>query len=372
MFIRWLKITQHVHDSDETKFHIAVIGNLFATQPIGREITVYLARHLLKGLKIEDPTIVSILSNAVIHIVPVIDNAFEQIWGEFNRESHITSKPEKYVCNNITADFKEVGSQILDLNNRLSSTKDTVTRTNAFKHMLLDQKFDLILNIEGGNNGILYPYTHDKLEKYSKLANLYNSALKNHESCPKRISGTDSVLTDFLFKEYFTPMITLKVSCCDYPAVESLPYIWENILNPIMSVLNTTRTGVAGVVLNRKQNPLYNATIKVIGTEESYEVTKNKAHFKIMLPAGNYQIQISCHGYEADTMQVVVNEAIVTQLKVVLFESSGASQPSVHEFAETDEKFVITDTSMHVPFQGKISSGIKGCHIAAILKIDNL
>lgn len=42
-------------------------------------MTINLARHLLKGLSFSDPTIVSILSNSVIHIVPVIDKAFEQV-----------------------------------------------------------------------------------------------------------------------------------------------------------------------------------------------------------------------------------------------------------------------------------------------------
>lgn len=68
-----------IDQSEESKFHVAVIGNLFATQPIGREISLNVARHLLKGLHFQDPTIVDILSNTVIHIVPVIDRAFEQV-----------------------------------------------------------------------------------------------------------------------------------------------------------------------------------------------------------------------------------------------------------------------------------------------------
>lgn len=80
---------------------------------------------------------------------------FFQIWGDSNKESDGLTKPDKYVCNNITVDFKQVGEQILDLNNRLTSNKDTVVSTNAFKHMLLEENFDLVLNIEGGNSGVL-------------------------------------------------------------------------------------------------------------------------------------------------------------------------------------------------------------------------
>lgn len=42
-------------------------------------MTVNLARHLLKGLYYKDPPITDILSKTAIHIIPVIDNAFEKV-----------------------------------------------------------------------------------------------------------------------------------------------------------------------------------------------------------------------------------------------------------------------------------------------------
>lgn len=131
------------------------MGNLFATQPIGREIGIYLARHLLAGYVIGDIRIMKILTNTVIHVVPVIDNAFEQIWGDYDKEVLGSVKPDKYLCNNITADFKQVGDQLLNMNGRGNSHQNTKSVTNAFKHMLLEEKFDLVLNIEGGSSGIL-------------------------------------------------------------------------------------------------------------------------------------------------------------------------------------------------------------------------
>lgn len=140
---------------DETKFHVAIMGNLFATQPIGREISIYLARHLLTGYLIGDFTIVKILSNTVVHVIPVIDRAFEKIWGNYEREQSGNVKPDKYICNNITADFKQVGDQIMNLNGRVSNNQETKTIANAFKHLLLEDKYDLVLNIEGGTSGIM-------------------------------------------------------------------------------------------------------------------------------------------------------------------------------------------------------------------------
>ncbi|KAH1018050.1 hypothetical protein HUJ05_005875 [Dendroctonus ponderosae] len=113
-------------------------------------------------------------------------------------------------------------------------------------------------------------------------------------------------------------MITLKVSCCDYPAVENLPYIWRDMLAPVMALLNATRTGVRGMVLSSQNYPLYNATVKVLETEDVFEVSKNAAHFRAMLPAGQYQIQVACHGYQTKTVPAVVNDLVLTELRVVL------------------------------------------------------
>ncbi|CAH1132734.1 unnamed protein product [Ceutorhynchus assimilis] len=374
MILHWLKITQHVEQSDETKFHIGVIGNLFATQPIGREISINLARHLLKGLSFSDPTIVSILSNSVIHIVPAIDKAFEQIWGDFNKESDGLSKPDKYLCNNITADFKQVGEQVLDLNNRLTSNKDTVATTNAFKHLLLEEKFDLVLNFEGGNSGVLYPFTQDSVKKYEKLANTYLKNLNILQNCPERTTGTDGIVTDFLYKEYYTPMLTLKVSCCEYPAVENLPYIWRDILDPVMSILNATRTGVQGTVVNELKTPLLNASVKIVNMEETHEVTKIKAHYKIMLPPDSYKMVISCHGYENKFLPFEVKELALTEVNVVLrqsandeisemnnnkFTASTVDKVYTIEYGSSD-KVSVTDLWIREPFEGPIKSGIKG------------
>lgn len=114
-----------------------------------------MARHLLHGFGYHDPTIAKIFANAVIHIIPVIDGAFEQIWGDYPKAELINQRPDTYVCNNISADFKQVGDQILNVGNRGNGMSPHLSAANAFKHLLLDKKFDLVLNYEGGSNGIM-------------------------------------------------------------------------------------------------------------------------------------------------------------------------------------------------------------------------
>lgn len=116
------------------------MGNMFATQPLGREILIYLARHLLAGAKLGEPIITSILKNAELHFIPIIDVSFEKI------AEAITITPDN--CYNITADFIQIGDQLMNLGKRGNPQVDVA---KALKHLLVSGKFDLVLNIEGGD-----------------------------------------------------------------------------------------------------------------------------------------------------------------------------------------------------------------------------
>lgn len=119
---------------EENKYRIGLIGGLFASQPMGREILLRLATHILMGNQIGDPPIQRILNNSVLHFVPGIDPGFDNI---INVEE----------CNPIVDD--EVGKRLLSHNNNVTSDKlDMIT--NAFKTMLFSEKYDAIIILESG------------------------------------------------------------------------------------------------------------------------------------------------------------------------------------------------------------------------------
>lgn len=72
------------------------------------------------------------------------------------------------------------------------------------------------------------------------------------ELCSENIENTNDILTDFLFHEYDTPMFTAKISCCQYPSVYNIPYIWRDILKPTMRLLNIVKTGKYKILLLRR------------------------------------------------------------------------------------------------------------------------
>ncbi|KAI4454464.1 protease m14 carboxypeptidase [Holotrichia oblita] len=331
MTIHSLKISHQVELTDEFKYHIAVMGNIFATQPIGRELTIYLTRHLLTGHKIGDPNILTILKNAVIHIIPVIDIGFEKIWGDYPKEMPGNNRINNYTCNNITADFKQIGEQIMSTANRNNGNLQNRIVT-AFKHMLLDERFDLIINLEGGNRGLTYPKPENIYEAFAKI---YKEKMKIKETCPEIIAATDDTITDFIYHEYDIPMYTAAVSCCEYPAVENLPFIWREALDAVKSLLGIVKTGVQGFVLNSKNAPMINATIVIKGIGKVYEVTKTSAHYKIILPTGNYEIRFSCHNYKSISKIVKILQDQILDLNVTLQVNTG--EDSIESFELTGE-----------------------------------
>ncbi|XP_044763905.1 carboxypeptidase D [Coccinella septempunctata] len=359
MAIHRLKVTNEVESADDNKFKVAVIGNLYATQPLGRELGIYIARHLLAGLKVGNPTIKRILNDTVVYIVPVIDKAFEQVWGDYQRESSGVKVPDNYVCNNITADFKQVGDQIMNFGKgRVNSIAASKSLANAFKRMLIEEKFDLVLNIEGGGSGMIYPKLKDSLNPYKKFYDAYTYQYKPSILCGNDFTGTQETLTDYLYHEYDTPILTAKVSCCAYPAVENLPYIWREVIFPVMDILELASSGVQGHVQDDRKKPMTNATVKVQGLNKTFEVTKVKADFNIMLPPGKYVLEVNCHNYKTAFINVVITKQKL-HLPVTLVRGDLNVGVAVPVLSKTDK---IENNILREPLylNGVKSNGLRG------------
>lgn len=88
-----------------------------------------------------------------------------------------------------------------------------------------------------------YPTSKDPIQIYEAFAKKYVSSLKVPRVCSEQIKGTDQIITNYLYHEYHTPILTAKVSCCEYPAIANVPYIWRDILSPMLGVVSNSLTG---------------------------------------------------------------------------------------------------------------------------------
>ncbi|KAJ9576207.1 hypothetical protein L9F63_006940 [Diploptera punctata] len=322
-----LKITHEVGSPEENKFHIALMGGLFASQPAGRELLIRFARHLVAGYTRQKPVISKMLSLAVIHIMPAIDGLFERI-----------TNP---VCNPPSSPG-EIGHQFL------VPWKGSNGASDALKYAMKREQFDLILNIEGGGIYMSHPTVElDTMQEkvFKRLADRYvdnhsmMSASHNVNTCEHPVDSTDGIdstdskLMSMVYQQFGIPMITAHVSCCKYPPANSLLSLWKENMFSMNSFLGTVITGLRGHVEDINGEPMRNATVIIKGFQQPLRLTKNAAWFKALLPPGNYDIQVSCPEHTSKTVSVVVSDTGLTEVKVVL-DKSTTEEEEYHSYSQ--------------------------------------
>lgn len=172
----------------------------------------------------------------------------------------------------------------------------------------------IMLNI----NNFRYPQNTGKSDIFKTYAAACLKKLKPRNNCERIQKGTDEAITEALYKDYNIPVLTTKVSCCVYPSIDNIPYIWRDTLEPIMTVLNFASTGIEGTVQDEHGVPMRNATLRVLGLDRYHEVSKISAHFKIMLPPATYMIEVACHLYQNITKEILVEHGKLLNLSLVL------------------------------------------------------
>ncbi|XP_076629152.1 carboxypeptidase D svr [Colletes latitarsis] len=298
MAIHSLKITHDMGAPEENKFHIGLIGGLFASQPVGREILLRLATHILMGNQIGDPPIQRILNNTVLHFVPGVDPGFDNIL-------------DNQDCNPIVRG--EVGEKLLQKNS-ISYDKINVI-TKAFKEILANEGYDVIIMF--GSGALKVSYTDNNLNVYKRLAENYERSM--HRGTCNFLNNEVKEVQNYIQNEYNIPVININLSCCKYPPGESIPIIWRENLSPLMQLIHSLTTGVRVVVTNTDNMPLREAVIK-IGTK-SYHVSKNMAYLKIILLPGDYTLTLSSEGYMEQSIKVHVKDESITDLNIKMIKS---------------------------------------------------
>lgn len=296
---------------DESKLHILVLGSFFDTAPLGRELTMNLARHLVVGYKLQEPPIVRLLKNAVIHFVPFTEMLENTLSQYTNNQS---------VCDPST--HEEFADRFLSPEND--------KKKSLFLNMLETNQFDLALTFSAGNFDIQSPRTDDQNSIYAKsVSKIAESRLReSHEECALnqlRIhqSNTLQKITQFLMNTYQLPLYSLGVSCCKMPPQSAIAQIWRQTINKTLNFLRLTETGVRGSIRNLEQQPLRKSVIKIIDNGLTKHVTKNLALFRFVLPGpGQYELQIDIGdaGTGIQTMPINLIEGQTLDLGNILLE----------------------------------------------------
>ncbi|XP_037900268.1 carboxypeptidase D isoform X2 [Glossina fuscipes] len=303
LYYNSIKLTSDIGAPEENKFKILILSSFFdTTSPLGREISLNLVRHIIEGYKLKEPRILKFLQNAVLYVVPAIEN-FETVFKLYNGN--------KSICDPVIRD--ELGERLL--------SPESEKRRDLLLQFLDNERFDLMLTFIAGHSELIYPKDEQIFERfahYIENVEFSFSPLQCSASSTRTVHrDTTERLTNLLYKTYNIPMFSLGLSCCRMPPQTQIASIWRKNIDKLKHFLHLIETGAKGYVQDEKGSPLREAFIRLIDHKPVYNVTKNLARFQLMLPVGLYALEISAPKYQSYVAKVEVIQGKITDLGVI-------------------------------------------------------
>ncbi|XP_048482113.1 carboxypeptidase D [Plutella xylostella] len=302
-----LEVTDSLGAPEESKFRIAFISNLYASQPLGQEMLINFARHITTAYSLGEPIHKKLLQNAVLHFIPNLDPMTDKIIQQYDGTS-------KCVIDSMTEEFGDSLYSYITKKNINPLTN--YTREKAFVRLLELEKYDLILDLSSGTEDVAAP---ESSTIYDKFAQMYqdNRELDSSECSELNSNVVHGSLIDEIYEKFNTPIIALGLSCCKMPAESEIAMVWRNNLQGIMKLAKLPNTGITGTIKNELGSPMRTATVSISGSG-ARPASANMARYRALLPPGRHTLTASCHGYDDKVINVMIEEGVLKVKDIVL------------------------------------------------------
>lgn len=221
---------------DELKFHIAIISNLYGTQPLGQEILMNFARHIATAYSIGEPIHKKLLQNVVLHFIPSLDPIYGDILKNFDNTNQCSLKTTE----------EEFGDKLL---NHLQHNKDPNLHNKEmmFELMLTWQKFHMFIDLGSGSTNVVYPEkskaVYDKFsETYQNKRQMTTGSVCDGSTSPKENKKHEQLI-DLLCDRFNVPMFSIGLDCCKMPTEDMIGQVWRDNIQSIMAFVEMANTG---------------------------------------------------------------------------------------------------------------------------------
>ncbi|KAG5682478.1 hypothetical protein PVAND_011829 [Polypedilum vanderplanki] len=304
-FYNSLKVTDSIGETEETKVHIMILSSVFESSPLGREIMVNLARHIITSYTTKEPLMIELLKNIVIHFV-VVNTNFNRVYEQFNANESI--------CDPHLSE---------ELSDKLLNAESDVTK-NKFIKLFEKDEISLALTFTAGDDSNVQ-ILKDREPVYAQFAKDTQSSHlgAQNQLCPSnsmRLNENESFrkVTNLLYRMFSLPLYSINLSCCKMPPENEIADVWRENIERILKFVNLGRKGVRGFVKDEQGSPIRNARVKVVGSEREYKVSKNLGFFHVLVPKGTCQLQFFSDNFTTKMININYEDGILDLKNITL------------------------------------------------------
>ncbi|UMM13491.1 hypothetical protein L5515_001733 [Caenorhabditis briggsae] len=320
--------------SDKPKEHellepeLKIVGNMHGNEVVGREAVLYLAEILCTNYG-KNKYLTGLVNGARFHLMP-----------SMNPDGY-----EKGFAGDRISAMGRANANDVDLNRNFptkfpqhrepSGGNDPEKENVAVMKWLQSYPFVLSTNLHGGSLVANYPYddsvtgqdgiytasADDKLfvELSYRYARAHTKMWKTGRRCGLSADGDNFIngitngagwyhlaggMQDWQYEHTNCLEITVEMGCFKFPTDDMMPKLWEEHQFSLLSFMEMGLTGVTGLVVDRNNNTVANATISV---ETGKDIISTEAgEYWRLLPPGDHQVTVSARGLESDTFTVTV------------------------------------------------------------------
>ncbi|CAI2319380.1 unnamed protein product [Caenorhabditis sp. 36 PRJEB53466] len=320
--------------SDNPKEHeilepeLKIVGNMHGNEVVGREAILYLIEILCLNYG-KNRYLTDLVNNARLHLMPSMNpDGYEKGFpGDRISAMGRSNANDVDLNRNFPTKFPEHREQ--------SGGGDPEKENVAVMTWLQSYPFVLSTNLHGGSLVANYPYddsltgqdgiytasADDKLfvELSYRYARAHTKMWKTGRRCGLSADGDNFIngitngagwyhlaggMQDWQYENTNCLEITVEMGCFKFPTDDMLSKLWEEHQYSMLSFLEMGLSGVRGLVTDRLNNTVANATISVETGKDV--VSTQSGEFWRLLPPGDHQVTVSARGLESDTFTVTV------------------------------------------------------------------
>lgn len=333
------KVTHNIGETEESKIHILVLSSLFESSPVGREMTVNLARHVITAYNTKEPLIIELLKNTVIHFV-IVNSKFAQVYQQFSDNTTVCDPRLK----------EELGDRLL------SPESDTLK--HAFFQLFDKDSISLALTFTAGDDSSVEALK-DQEPVYAQFTRETQSHLgAQNQRCSSntmRLNENESLrkITNLLYHMFNLPLYSINLSCCKMPLENEIADIWRENIERILKFINLGRSGATGYVKDGNGSPIRHAKVKVVGSSREQKVTSNLGFFRVLVPNGRGELEIKADNFTSRTINYNYEDSMIKINDITLIASTSARLESHYDVSG----YVVDENGKPIE---KAEIGIKG------------